>query len=99
MSHNELACCNPLKPLALVRLPASQAIVSLGGVSQPIRAGLAEPEQATRIAPTAVPAYVQKAASGLLSQEVLRPDGVSGLCAAVFGEGDEGKSHLSFAQP
>ncbi|KAG8763585.1 hypothetical protein FRC11_001154 [Ceratobasidium sp. 423] len=60
------------------------AIVSLGGVSQPMRSS---PE--TGSAPLPVPAYVQKAASGLLSQQVLRPDGVSGLCAAVFGEGDE----------
>ncbi|CUA70257.1 Cyclin-D-binding Myb-like transcription factor 1 [Rhizoctonia solani] len=65
-------------------LPASQAIVSLGAVSQPMRSS---PETGSRPLPT--PSYVQKAASVLLSQQVLRPDGVSGLCAAVFGEGDE----------
>ncbi|CAE6425596.1 unnamed protein product [Rhizoctonia solani] len=65
-------------------LPASQAIVSLGGVSQPIRAS---PE--TGSVPLPTPSYVQKATSGLLSQQVLRADGVSGLCAAVFGEADE----------
>jgi hypothetical protein len=76
---------------ALIRLPASQAIVSLGGVNQPIRPTSIESEPSAPFAPVPVPAYVQKAASVLLSQQVLRPDGISGLCAAVFGEGDEGK--------
>ncbi|EUC57692.1 nucleolar protein [Rhizoctonia solani AG-3 Rhs1AP] len=65
-------------------LPASQAIVSLGAVSQPMR-----PSPETGSGPLPAPPYVQKAASVSLSQQVLRPDGVSGLCAAVFGEGDE----------
>ncbi|CAE7211100.1 unnamed protein product, partial [Rhizoctonia solani] len=65
-------------------LPASQAIVSLGAVNQPMRSS---PE--TGSGPLATPSYVQKTASVLLSQQVLRADGVSGLCAAVFGEGDE----------
>ncbi|KAJ1308574.1 hypothetical protein OPQ81_004273 [Rhizoctonia solani] len=65
-------------------LPASQAIVSLGGVSQSMRSS-----HETGSAHLPTPVYVQKATSGLLSQQVLRPDGVSGLCAAVFGEGDE----------
>ncbi|KAG9128193.1 hypothetical protein FRC07_003743 [Ceratobasidium sp. 392] len=69
-------------------LPASQAIVSLGGVNQPLRPTATEAE-GTRSTPVAVPPYVQKAASGLLSRQVLRPDGISGLCAAVFGEGEE----------
>ncbi|QRW15971.1 Required for nuclear transport of RNA pol II C-terminus 1 [Rhizoctonia solani] len=68
----------------LKMLPASQAIVSLGSVSQPIRAS---PESGPLSLPA--PPYLQKATSGLLSQQVLRPDGVSGLCAAVFGEADE----------
>ncbi|ELU45902.1 nucleolar protein [Rhizoctonia solani AG-1 IA] len=67
-----------------IRLPASQAIVSLGSVSQPIRAS---PESGPLSPPA--PPYLQKATSGLLSQQVLRPDGVSGLCAAVFGEANE----------
>ncbi|KAF8759836.1 Required for nuclear transport of RNA pol II C-terminus 1 [Rhizoctonia solani] len=68
----------------LKMLPASQAIVSLGSVSQPIRAS---PESGPLSLPA--PPYLQKVTSGLLSQQVLRPDGVSGLCAAVFGEADE----------
>lgn len=91
VSHGKLALCGPLELLPLIRLPASQAIVSLGGVNQPIRAESLEAEQTTRVAPVAVPAYVQRATSGLLSQQVLRQDGISGVCAAVFGEGDEGK--------
>lgn len=74
---------SPEPRLNSFRLPASQAIVSLGTVGQPIRAEAGA-------TPIQVPAYVQKAASVLLSQQVLRPDGLSGLCAAVFGEGDEG---------
>ncbi|KAG8750550.1 hypothetical protein FRC12_012833 [Ceratobasidium sp. 428] len=66
-------------------LPASQTIVSLGGINQAIHPGI----ESARSTPVAIPPYVQKAASGLLSQQVLRPDGISGLCAAVFGEGDE----------
>ncbi|KAG9077312.1 hypothetical protein FRC06_008985, partial [Ceratobasidium sp. 370] len=55
----------------LTILPASQAIVSLGGVGQPIRPAEGD---TTRSVPIATPTYVQKAASGLLSQRVLRPD-------------------------
>lgn len=32
------------------------------------------------------PPHVHKACASLLSKQLLRPDGVRGLCAAVFGE-------------
>jgi hypothetical protein len=32
------------------------------------------------------PSHVRKACATLLSQQLLRPQGVRGLCAAVFGE-------------
>ncbi|QRV87573.1 Required for nuclear transport of RNA pol II C-terminus 1 [Ceratobasidium sp. AG-Ba] len=76
--------------MALLKMiPASQAIVSLGTASQPIRPSADVPESSLRSTPVSVPPHVQKASSALLSQQVLRPDGISGLCAAVFGEGDE----------
>lgn len=34
--------------------------------------------------------YVHKTCSFLLGRQLLRPGGVSGLCAALFGEGSEG---------
>ena len=34
-----------------------------------------------------IPSYAHKACSFLLSSQLLRPDGITGLCAALFGEG------------
>ena len=34
-----------------------------------------------------MPTYAHKACSFLLSRQLLRPDGINGLCAALFGEG------------
>jgi hypothetical protein len=36
-----------------------------------------------------MPPYVNKACSFLLSRQLLRPGGIHGLCAALFGEGDD----------
>jgi len=37
---------------------------------------------------TPIPFHVRKLCSSLLTQHLLRPDGVRALCAAVFGELD-----------
>ncbi|TFK75938.1 hypothetical protein BDN72DRAFT_891803 [Pluteus cervinus] len=38
--------------------------------------------------PPSLPIYARKSGSGLMSRQLLRPEGVQGLCAAVFGEGE-----------
>ncbi|KZV65023.1 hypothetical protein PENSPDRAFT_745220 [Peniophora sp. CONT] len=54
-------------------LPPSQTIASLGGV----------------LSGSPIPApHVQKACKTMMSRQLLRPDGVRGLCAVVFGEDD-----------
>lgn len=55
-------------------LPPSQTISVLGAVIS------ASPAPAT---------HARKACASLLSRQLLRPEGVRGLCAAVFGEGEE----------
>ncbi|KAI0317004.1 hypothetical protein OF83DRAFT_1276666 [Amylostereum chailletii] len=62
----------PFVMRVLSMLPPSQTIAALGAV-------LSGP------APPA--AHVQKACSSMMSRQLLRPDGVRGLCAALFGEG------------
>ncbi|KAH7930074.1 hypothetical protein BV22DRAFT_1191545 [Leucogyrophana mollusca] len=65
-----------LRPLVLrllAILPPSQTISALGA----ILSGTPPP-----------PPHVRKSCSSLLSRQLLRPEGVRGLCAAVFGEQD-----------
>ncbi|KAJ7781261.1 hypothetical protein B0H16DRAFT_1497669 [Mycena metata] len=63
-----------LAPSRYVRLvpllPPSQTITALGAV----------------LSVKPCPPHVHKACASLLSKQLLRPDGVRGLCAAVFGE-------------
>jgi hypothetical protein len=55
----------------MLRLQPSQIIVALGGVMS---------------SSPPLPPHVQKACSFLLGRQLLRPAGVQGVCAAVFGE-------------
>ncbi|KAJ8086577.1 hypothetical protein PM082_005400 [Marasmius tenuissimus] len=67
----------PLVMRLLSTLPVSHTIASLGGVMS---------------ARSSVP-HIRRACGYILSRQLMRPDGVKGLCAAVFGEieGDEAK--------
>ncbi|KAF8655292.1 hypothetical protein AX16_003191 [Volvariella volvacea WC 439] len=70
-----LAASSTIRQLSmrlLAQLPPAQTIASLGLILS---------------SSTLVP-YAKKSCSSLLSQQLLRPDGVLGLCTAVFGEGD-----------
>lgn len=61
-------------------LPPSQTIYALGAV----------------LSDTPAPAtHARKACASLLSRQLLRPEGVLGLCAAVFGEGEEADESIS----
>ncbi|KAL0579533.1 hypothetical protein V5O48_002462 [Marasmius crinis-equi] len=62
----------PLVIRLLSTLPASHNITSLGGVMS---------------ARSSVP-HIRRACGYLLSRQLMRPDGVKGLCAAVFGEAE-----------
>lgn len=58
----------------------SQVISSLGGI----------------LSKTPSPArYVLKTCASLLSRQLLRPEGVLGLCVVVFGEGEDSDDTLS----
>ncbi|KAF9649373.1 hypothetical protein BDM02DRAFT_1873427 [Thelephora ganbajun] len=65
-----------IRPLTmrLLSLPPSQIILSLGSIIT-IRPPL--------------PSYVHKTCSFLLGRQLVRPGGIRGLCAAIFGEGIE----------
>jgi hypothetical protein len=52
-------------------VPPSQAITSLGIILS---------------SSPSPPLHVQKSCASLLSRQLLRPEGVQGLCAAIFGE-------------
>ncbi|KAJ7047394.1 hypothetical protein C8F04DRAFT_935919 [Mycena alexandri] len=60
----------PLTLRLLDTLPPSQTITALGAV----------------LSVKPCPPHVHKACASLLSKQLLRPEGVRGLCAAVFGE-------------
>ncbi|KAJ7179134.1 hypothetical protein C8R46DRAFT_1187560 [Mycena filopes] len=60
----------PLTLRLLDTLPPSQTITALGAV----------------LSVKPCPPHVHKSCASLLSKQLLRPDGVRGLCAAVFGE-------------
>lgn len=55
-------------------MPTVETITSLGAVLQ---------------ASPAVPPHVHKACTSLLNRQLLRPEGVRGLFAAVFGDEDQ----------
>lgn len=57
----------------LATLPAFQTIAALGAVLRP---------------PPVLPPHAQKACSSLLSRQLLRPDGVRGLCTTVLSSED-----------
>ncbi|KAK1224380.1 hypothetical protein PQX77_012676 [Marasmius sp. AFHP31] len=67
----------PLVMRLLSTLPVAHTIASLGGVMS---------------AHSSVP-HIRRACGYILSRQLMRPDGIKGLCAAVFGEveGDEAK--------
>ncbi|VDC05160.1 unnamed protein product [Peniophora sp. CBMAI 1063] len=72
-SYSAVDEIRPLVMRMLSILPPSQTIASLGGV----------------LSGTPAPAsHVQKACKTMMSRQLLRPDGVRGLCAVVFGEDD-----------
>ncbi|KAI5893359.1 ARM repeat-containing protein [Schizophyllum commune H4-8] len=60
----------PLVMRLLHILPSAQIIVALGGL----------------LSWSPLPLHVHRACTTLLSRQLLRPDGVRGLCAAIFGE-------------
>lgn len=60
--------------ITLVRLPTSQTIPALGSII-------------SSVSPTPLP-HVRKACTSLLTKQLLRPDGVQGLCIAFFSEED-----------
>ena len=57
----------------MLRLPASQTIAALGSILSDVPSNLT---------------YVRKSCGFLLSKQLLRPDGVTGLLSVVFGEED-----------
>ncbi|KAK0461884.1 armadillo-type protein [Desarmillaria tabescens] len=64
----------PLVIRLLSILHPSQSITALGGVISSLSLG---------------PAFAQRTCSVLLSKQVMRTQGVNGLCAAVFGDSEE----------
>lgn len=64
----------------MISLSPSQTISALGAV-------LSGP-------PSPAP-HVRKACASLLSKQLLRPEGIVGLCAAVFGEGEDSEPNIS----
>ncbi|KAL0949934.1 hypothetical protein HGRIS_009961 [Hohenbuehelia grisea] len=66
----------------LAVIPPSQAIVALGAVLS-----------SESIAP-----HVRKVCSGLLSRQLLRPDGVQGFFAAIFGDEDTMEGEVDLAK-
>ncbi|KAI0058878.1 hypothetical protein BV25DRAFT_1829628 [Artomyces pyxidatus] len=80
LANESTPVVDDLRPLVmrlLTILPPSQTISSLGSIIS---------------SPTPVPAHVNKSCSSLLSRQLLRTEGVRGLCAAVFGEGEDASS-------
>ncbi|KAA1475539.1 hypothetical protein DENSPDRAFT_429786 [Dentipellis sp. KUC8613] len=76
LATEDMPVVDELRPLImrlLTMLPASQTIASLGSIIS---------------SATPIPPHVQKTCASLLSRQLLRSDGVLGLFAAVFGEGD-----------
>jgi hypothetical protein len=59
--------------LMIDSMPAFQTITALGTVLRP---------------PPSLPLHAHKACTSLLSRQLLRPEGVRGLCVAVFGDED-----------
>ncbi|TFY76301.1 hypothetical protein EWM64_g7711, partial [Hericium alpestre] len=77
LSSEAMPVIDELRPLAmrlLSILPASQTIASLGAILSN---------------PSAIAPHVQRTCGSLLSRQLLRPDGVHGLFAAIFGEGEQ----------
>ncbi|TRM67616.1 hypothetical protein BD626DRAFT_554703 [Schizophyllum amplum] len=73
---------NEMRPLVmrlLHMLPSAQTIVALGGV----------------LSWSMLPLHVHRACAVLLSRQLLRPDGVRGLCAAIFGEERSAEDEIS----
>ncbi|KII94758.1 hypothetical protein PLICRDRAFT_33568 [Plicaturopsis crispa FD-325 SS-3] len=74
LSSEAMPTQDSIRPLILRLLsvlPPSQTIASLGNVMS---------------GTPSLPPFAQKACAALLSKQLLRPEGVRGLCAAVFGE-------------
>ena len=65
--------------LFVVRLPSAQIIVALGGL----------------LSWSPLPLHVHRACTTLLSRQLLRPDGIRGLCAAIFGEEKSAEDEIS----
>ena len=61
-------------------MPSSQAILALGGV-------IANSPP--------LPPHVKKSCSFLLGRQMIRPTGVYGLCAAIFGEQETSEDEVS----
>ncbi|THH18393.1 hypothetical protein EW146_g2595 [Bondarzewia mesenterica] len=76
LASEAMPVVDELRPLVmrlLSILPPSQTIASLGTILS---------------SPSSLAPHVQKSCASLLSRQLLRPEGVRGLCAAVFGEGE-----------
>ncbi|TFY64009.1 hypothetical protein EVG20_g6094 [Dentipellis fragilis] len=76
LATESMPVVDELRPLImrlLTMVPASQTIASLGSIIS---------------SAMPIPPHVQKTCASLLSRQLLRSDGVLGLFAAVFGEGD-----------
>ncbi|EGN93069.1 hypothetical protein SERLA73DRAFT_163744 [Serpula lacrymans var. lacrymans S7.3] len=74
LASDAMLTLHDLRPLVsrfLGILPPSQTITALGAILSS--------------SPSPIP-HIRKACSSLLSRQLLRPQGVRGLCAAVFGE-------------
>ncbi|KAL1660635.1 hypothetical protein GGF50DRAFT_62802 [Schizophyllum commune] len=69
----------PLIMRLLHILPSAQIIVALGGL----------------LSWSPLPLHVHRACTTLLSRQLLRPDGVRGLCAAIFGEEKSAEDEIS----
>ncbi|KAL1747481.1 hypothetical protein HDZ31DRAFT_31894 [Schizophyllum fasciatum] len=69
----------PLIMRLLHILPSAQIIVALGGL----------------LSWSFLPLHVHRASTTLLSRQLLRPDGVRGLCAAIFGEEKSAENEIS----
>ncbi|KAL1755246.1 hypothetical protein FB107DRAFT_213966 [Schizophyllum commune] len=69
----------PLVMRLLHILPSAQIIVALGGL----------------LSWSPLPLHVHRACTTLLSRQLLRPDGVRGLCAAIFGEEKSAEDEIS----